>query len=65
MDRECPIWLKSKKVLREVNQKFGSWMMATTPNLARKNVIKVAGFDNDDSKDESLKNNNETEVKES
>ncbi|KAF3955993.1 hypothetical protein CMV_018851 [Castanea mollissima] len=52
MDRECPIWLKGKHTLKEVEQQFGSWMRAATPNLARKSVVRVAGFDENDSETE-------------
>ncbi|KAK7816576.1 hypothetical protein CFP56_043919 [Quercus suber] len=52
MDRECPIWLRGKHVLKEDDKQFGSWMRAMTPNLARKSVVKVAGFEEDDSETE-------------
>ncbi|XP_075645254.1 uncharacterized protein At4g02000-like [Castanea sativa] len=45
MDRECPIWTKRKDDLLETEQQFGPWLRATTPNLARKTVVRVAGFE--------------------
>nr|POE89549.1 hypothetical protein CFP56_02270 [Quercus suber] len=52
MDRECPIWLKGKHALKEANQQFRSWIRAATPNLARKSVVWVAGFEENDSETE-------------
>ena len=45
MDRECSIWTKRKGALLEAEQQFGLWLRATTPNLARKTVVRVAGFE--------------------
>ena len=30
--------------MREGNQQFGSWLHATTPNIARKTIVCVAGY---------------------
>ena len=59
MDRNCPIWLKGKQALKKVEQQFGSRMRATTPNLARKSVVRVAGFDENDSETEDSVQANE------
>nr|POE89551.1 hypothetical protein CFP56_02272 [Quercus suber] len=59
MDRECPIWLKGKHALKEANQKFRSWIRAATPNLARKSVVWVAGFEENDSETEDSEQANE------
>nr|POE89733.1 hypothetical protein CFP56_49504 [Quercus suber] len=48
MDRECSIWLKGKGVLTEKDHQYGSWLRASTPNLARKTVVKVAGLEDED-----------------
>ena len=45
MDRECPIWFKGKGALIEKDHQFGSWLRASTPNLARKTLVKVAGLE--------------------
>ena len=52
MDRDCPIWLKGKQALKKTEQQFGSWMSAMTPNLARISVVRVAGFDKNESETE-------------
>ena len=52
MDRDCPIWLKGKQALKKAEQQFGSWMRATTPNLARISVVRVASFDENDTETE-------------
>ena len=49
MDRECSIWTKRKGALLEAEQQFGSWLRATTPNLARKTVVWVASFEEEGS----------------
>ena len=61
MDRECPAWLRGKHALREVDQQFGSWMRAATSNLARKTMVRVAGFEEDDSEIVSSEQTNESE----
>lgn len=50
-DRECPIWLRSKRLLKEDDRQFGPWLWAFTPNLARKTVVWVASFGEEDSED--------------
>lgn len=52
MDRECLIWLRGKHALKEDDKQFGSWIRAMTPNLARKSVVRVAGFEEDDNETE-------------
>ncbi|KAK7856347.1 hypothetical protein CFP56_023714 [Quercus suber] len=52
MDRECPIRLKGKNTLKEAEQQFAPWMRAATPNLARKSVVRVAGFEENESETE-------------
>ena len=52
MDRECLIWLRGKHALKEDDKQFGSWIKAMTPNLARKSVVRVAGFEEDDNETE-------------
>lgn len=49
MDRDCPIGEKGKHISKEARQQYRSWMRATTPNLARKSVVKVAGLEDYDS----------------
>ena len=48
MDRECSIWLKGKGALTEKDHQFGLWLRASTSNLARKAVVKVAGLEEED-----------------
>ena len=48
-DRECPTWVRGKHTLKEVEQQFRSWIRVTTPNLAWKSVVRVAGLEEDDS----------------
>ena len=31
--------------MREGNQQFGSWLHATTPNIAKKTIVHVAGYE--------------------
>ncbi|KAK7856350.1 hypothetical protein CFP56_023717 [Quercus suber] len=59
MDRECPIWLKGKNTLKEAEQQFAPWMRAATPNLARKSVVRVAGFEENESETEDSGQDNE------
>lgn len=40
-------------------------MRATTPNLAQKTMIRVIGFDEDDSRDETREQNNDSKGRES
>ena len=61
MDRECPAWLRGKHALREVDQQFGSRMRAATSNLARKTMVRVVGFEEDDSEIVSSEQTNEYE----
>ena len=51
-DKECPTWLKSRRTLKEGDKQFGPWLRAFMPNLSRKMVIRVLGFDEDDNGDE-------------
>ena len=44
-DRECSLWTRSRGKLKEGDQQFGSWIRATTPNPFRKTVIRVEGYD--------------------
>ena len=60
MDRECLTRLRGKHALREAYQHFGSWMRATTPNLTRKTMVMVAGFEEDDSEIVSSEQTNES-----
>ena len=48
MGRECSIWLKGKGALTEKDHQFGPWLRASTLNLARKTVVKVAGLEEED-----------------
>ena len=59
MDKECSIWLKGKHTLKEVEQQFRSWMRVATPNLARKSVVKVVGFDENESETKESGQDNE------
>lgn len=45
--------------MKEVDQQFGSWMRAMTPNLDKKSVVKVAGFEEDDSETEDSEQAND------
>ena len=40
---------EGKHKLKEVDQQSGSWMRATTLNLAWKSMVRVAGLEEDDS----------------
>ena len=51
-DRECPVWLKSKKGLKEEGRKFGPWLWAFALNLSRKIVVRVSGCYGEDSRDD-------------
>ena len=51
-DRECPIWLKSKKGLKEEDKQFGPWLQAFASNLSRKIVVQLSGCCEEDSGDE-------------
>uniref|UniRef100_A0A7N2MMC8 DUF4283 domain-containing protein n=1 Tax=Quercus lobata TaxID=97700 RepID=A0A7N2MMC8_QUELO len=42
-------WEKGKHISKEAGQQYGAWMRATTPNLARKSVVRVAGLEDYDS----------------
>ena len=44
-DRECSLWQKRKGTLKEVDQQFGSWLRATTPNFAKKTIVRVEGYE--------------------
>ena len=44
-DKGCSIWLNRKGTLRDSDQQFGSWLRAVTPNLAKKTVVRVAGYE--------------------
>lgn len=44
-DRDCSLWQRRKGTLREGNQKFGSWLHAATPNIAKKTIVRVAGYE--------------------
>lgn len=46
-DNECFVWLKRKGSLRESDKQFRSWLRAVTSNLAKKTVIRVAGYEED------------------
>ena len=46
-DKECSIWLKRKGSMRKSDQQFGLWPRVVTPNLAKKTVIRVAGYKED------------------
>lgn len=47
-DRECPVKDKSRGALKAEDQQFGSWLRASTPNPYRRTVIRVAGFDDEE-----------------
>ncbi|KAL0002786.1 hypothetical protein SO802_016567 [Lithocarpus litseifolius] len=44
-DKDCSVWLKRKGTMKEKNQNFGLWLRAITPNLAKKTVICVSGYE--------------------
>ena len=44
-NKGCSIWLNRKGTLRESDQQFGSWLRVVTPNLAKKTVVRVAGYE--------------------
>lgn len=46
-DKECSVWLTRMGSMRESDQQFGSWLRAVTPNLEKKTVIRVAGYEED------------------
>ncbi|KAK7829774.1 hypothetical protein CFP56_028868 [Quercus suber] len=43
-DKDCLVWLKRKGLLKETDKQFGSWLRASTSNLAKKTVVRVAGY---------------------
>lgn len=47
IDKECSVWLTRMGSMRESDQQFGSWLRAVTPNLEKKTVIRVAGYEED------------------
>ena len=51
-DRECPIWLKSKKDLKEEEKQFSPRLWAFAMNLSRKTVVRDSGCYEEDSEDE-------------
>ena len=50
-DRDCSVGLKRKGASREVDKQFGPWLRANTPNLAKKSVIRVAGYEEEVNED--------------
>ncbi|KAK7824874.1 hypothetical protein CFP56_033937 [Quercus suber] len=59
-DKDCPLWEQSRGTLRGRDQQFGAWLRASTPNLSRRTVIRVAGIKDDErSEGGDLKGDNE------
>ena len=46
-DWECSLWQNRKGVVPEKNQQFGPWLRANTPNLAKRTVFQVAGYEDE------------------
>ena len=44
-EKECSLWLSSKRSLNADDQQFGPWIRATQINPTRKSVMEVKGFD--------------------
>ena len=60
-DKDCSVWLKRKGSLRETNKQFSSWLRATTPNLAKKTVVHVAGYEEEVTEDNGAVTKSELE----
>lgn len=50
-DKECSVWLARKGTLHCSGQQFGSWLQVNTLNLAKKTVIRVAGYEKEKHED--------------
>ncbi|KAK9986717.1 hypothetical protein SO802_031668 [Lithocarpus litseifolius] len=44
-DKDCSLWQKSKGSLKKGEQQFGPWLRAIAPNLAKKSVVRVEGYE--------------------
>ena len=51
-DRDCSIWVARKGSVQGSGQQYGSWLRASTPNLAKKTVIRVEGYEEPRQEDE-------------
>ena len=47
-DKDCPLWEQSRGSLRGRDQQFGAWLRASTLNLSRRTMIRVAGIKDDE-----------------
>ena len=50
-DRDCSLWQRRKGTLKEGDQQFGSWLRAANPNLTKKTIIRVMGYEKEVSKE--------------
>lgn len=48
-DKNCERWISSKGTLNVLTQECGAWLRAPLFNTAKKNVITVAGYEEDSS----------------
>nr|POE75835.1 uncharacterized protein CFP56_05105 [Quercus suber] len=46
-DRDCSLGQNRKGSLLARNQQFGPWLRVGTPNLAKRTIVKVAGYEKD------------------
>lgn len=44
-DRDCSLWLKRNGTWRKGDQQFCFWLPVNTPNLAKKSIIQVTGYE--------------------
>ena len=44
-DKDRSIWQKRKGALKEGDQQFRSWLQASTPNLPKKMLVRVVGYE--------------------
>ena len=44
-DKDCLVWQKRKGALNEGDQQFRSWLLASTLNIVKKMLVRVAGYE--------------------
>lgn len=44
-DKDCSLWSKRKGSMKEGGQQFGSWLRESTPNLGKKTIIRLEGYE--------------------